>query len=197
MKIFQSKFFVILLAVFAVGLVGKNLFWPLIKRSLPAKAITKAAHEPATPVLVAAPSTSKVDALPPALTSAESKTDSASSPAIAMNVQEAAADAAEWNYPKRDPFRVLGARSDGKSAPDLLTLKGVLRQTRSTLAVLNNQVLSVGDSILGFKVESVEDDRVWVSGPNGREVVDFKHTANPAAPRPRASAPPNLSLAPR
>ena len=41
------------------------------------------------------------------------------------------------------------------------------------LAVLNNQVLGVGDDILRFTVQSIEDDRVWVTGPNGREEVEF------------------------
>jgi hypothetical protein len=114
-----------------------------------------------------------------------------------MNIQEAAANAPRWSQsPKRDPFKMMGARSDGKSARDLLTLGGVLRQSDSTLAVLNNRVLAAGDTILGFRLESVEDQCVWVSGPNGREQVEFKYSVPPPPERRRRQeSSPDLSLA--
>jgi hypothetical protein len=44
----------------------------------------------------------------------------------------------------------------------LLKLSGIWRQANSTLAVLNNRVIHEGENILGFTVQTVEGDRVWV-----------------------------------
>jgi hypothetical protein len=57
---------------------------------------------------------------------------------------------------------------------ELLTLSAIWRQTGSTLAVINKRVFNQGDTILRFTIQSIEVDRVWVDGPNGREAVDFK-----------------------
>lgn len=200
MKFLKNKGIVLILALFAVGLVFKNLVWPSLRRHSPAPARAAANAPSASPLVAAA--TAKASPAPAAgpvkaagISVVGTMNDRLPQSPMDLNAMQSSAPA--WaETPRRDPFHIRGGIKDGKSARELLTLMGVLRQTRSTLAVVNNQVLSVGDSILGFKVESVEDDRVWVSGPNGREVVDFKYTASPAMPKPRASAPPNLSLAP-
>jgi hypothetical protein len=181
-KILQNKFFVILLAVFAFGLLGRNLFWPIIKRQFPAR--TAAAAPATAPVAsptaqIGAPAKSNLATATAPLKQTKPELREDSTPA--MNVLEAAASAPRWSqHPRRDPFKMAGGRSDGKAARDLLTLSGVLRQTQSTLAVLNNQVLGAGDIILGFKIETVEDRCVWVTGPNGREQVEFKYSLPPA-----------------
>jgi len=182
-KILQNKIFVILLAVFAFGLVGRNLFWPLIKRYFPARTSAAAPASPA-PAAPAAPAsnTKSLPANPSPTTPSQTEPKPAVQENLApsMNLTEVSVNAPQWTHsPRRDPFKVAGGRSDGKAARDLLTLSGVLRQTQSTLAVLNNQVLAAGDTILGFKLESVEDRCVWVTGPNGREQVEFKYSLPP------------------
>jgi hypothetical protein len=100
-----------------------------------------------------------------------------------MNAQELKNLAVAWNSsPLRDPFKRRSAFSE-KSAREQLTLTGILRQTDSELAVINNQIIAVGETILGFKIESVEADRVWVSGPNDREVIEFKISASDVPPK--------------
>ena len=114
-----------------------------------------------------------------------------------MDVHAMQSSAPAWaETPRRDPFHVRGGIKDGKSARELLILTGTLRQTRSTLAVVNNQVLSAGDTILGFKIESVSDNEVWVSGPNGRESIEFKYSVTlPPKNPPNALPQANLSVA--
>jgi hypothetical protein len=177
-KILQNKVFVILLAVFAFALVGRNVFLPIIKRKYPAR--TAASAPAARPVAAAVPTQNNKPAAA-AVSTRESKEETHEVPVQPMNVAEASSFASQWaQNPKRDPFKVAGSRSDGKAARDLLTLGGVLRQTDSILAVLNNQVLAAGDTILGFRIETVEDQCVWVTGPNGREQVEFKYSLPPA-----------------
>lgn len=179
MKFLQNKFFVIVLAVFAFGLVGRNLFLPIIKRYFPTRAAAVAPSTPPPapaekPHNASAESAAKAVARTPAQ---DGTTDSSVQP---MNVLEASSNAPLWTQSaKRDPFKMTGNRSDGKSARDLLTLSGVLRQTESTLVVINNRVMATGDTILGFMVETVEDQCIWVTGPNGREQVEFKYSLPP------------------
>jgi hypothetical protein len=108
----------------------------------------------------------------------------------AMNARELKNLAVAWNSsPLRDPFKKRGVFSD-KSAREQLALTGILRQTGSELAVINNRILAIGDSILDFKIESVEADHVWVSGPNGKEMLEFKVSVpQPKAPEALASDP--------
>ncbi len=65
------------------------------------------------------------------------------------------------------------ANALGPFAKDALKLQGVWRQTASTLAVINNKVLAEGDTIQQFRVETIQQDVVWVVGPNGREKLEF------------------------
>ena len=67
-----------------------------------------------------------------------------------------------------------------------LTLRGIWHQTGSSLAVINDHVLGKGDGILAFKIESIETDRVWVQGPNGREALEFKVLVEPLPETPTA-----------
>lgn len=197
MKLLQNKFAVILLAVLALGLLFRNIVWPLMKVRYPARPAAAA-----TPSVAPVAAQRTAASIPTPATATAAKVQSSSEQAAdapvptvpSMNVAEASAHSGQWLLsPKRDPFKLSGGPSDGKAARDLLTLRGVLRQTQSTLVVLNNQVLSVGDSILGFKIESIEDQRVWVNGPNGREQVEFQYSL-PAVPQLRAGDNKKLSL---
>jgi hypothetical protein len=182
-KILQNKYFVILLAVFAFGLLGRNLLWPIVKRRFPARAAAAApaSTPPAASAKQASSAPAKSNSAAATASLKQTKPEVRDDSTPAMNILEAAASAPRWSqHPRRDPFKMAGGRSDGKAARDLLTLSGVLRQTQSTLAVLNNQVLTAGDIILGFKIETVEDRCVWVTGPNGREQVEFKYSLPPA-----------------
>ena len=78
-----------------------------------------------------------------------------------------------WMRPgRRDPF---GSQFDSqRQAANVLALKGIWRQTGSNLAVINGSVVAQGERILDFTVDRIEPDRVWVTGPNGREELSFK-----------------------
>ncbi len=88
------------------------------------------------------------------------------------------ANAARWGQaPRRDPFR---SRFDAQTqAARFLSLKAIWRQTEGALAVINDRVVAEGDRVLDFSVEKIESDRVWVSGPNGREDLVFKLSGPP------------------
>ena len=91
--------------------------------------------------------------------------------------------------PGRDPFQdqSLAAKQAKPYPParEVLTFNSFWWQSGSTLAVINNRVIAVGDYILAFKVESIDHDRVWVEGPNGREAVEFgASNASPQAGPP-------------
>ena len=60
---------------------------------------------------------------------------------------------------------------------DLLKLSGISHQSGSSLAVVNGRVVSEGDRILDFKIETIGVERVWVNGPNGREQIIFDYGA--------------------
>jgi hypothetical protein len=103
---------------------------------------------------------------------------------------------AEWvAVPKRDPFQGrIRPRDDRGAYPpaaELLTLTGIWRQTGSSLAVINGQILSEGSDILDFKVAAIETDRVWVQGPNGREALSFLPPGAGTNRPPAAAQPPS------
>ena len=206
MKFLRNRGFVILLAVFAVALVGKNLLWPVVRRSLGSRTAAKA-----DPVAAPAPQTppSKTGSQPPPPNTpsqlpAQPRAHSIpvttqGVPTAPMDLHSMAASSPGWiASPHRDPFYIRAGIKDGRSARELLTLTGTLQQTASTLAVLNNRVLAAGDSILGFKLEAIENDRVWVTGTNGRESVEFKYIVESVpkepAQEPLQLAPPTSSL---
>jgi hypothetical protein len=200
-KFLRSQGIVIVLAAVAVILVGKNLLWPMMapmfaRRSSPPPATAApAAVSPANAAKAPAPHSSAAmqavqkvmqKVLPASSQNLAARLMPSLTPEMPMNVQELSKNSRAWtSSPQRDPFRMRGG-INGKSAREQLILTGILRQTASDLAVLNNRVLAAGDSILEFRVESVEPDRVWVSGPNGREVLEFKYFVQglqPAVPR--------------
>jgi hypothetical protein len=189
MKLLRSPIVVGLLAVVAVVLVLNSVMGnnSPVKRmfSRPAATSAKPAPKPAAKSVAAKPSKT--------VKSAAAKSAEAASPATASAIAtvagKAAGDlrpvdaatvrvsAAQWvETPRRDPFqgRVDKKERTGPSASQVLTLKAIWRQTDSTLAVINTRVMSEGEAIQGYTLDTIEVDRVWVEGPNGREPLEFK-----------------------
>jgi hypothetical protein len=190
LKILQNPIAVGVLALVAVVLLVQQIFWPMIQHShwmqpepaaaSPAAAAPKPAPRPepgnSTHALAVA-----VNVMP------EFQIDGGPAGASAARAAES---------PRRDPFqgRMLptSQAKPNESARELLTFSGFWQQSGTTLAVINNQVVAVGDSVMGFKVESIEHDLVWVDGPNGHEAVGFGGAHQPfeaVAPQPVAVAP--------
>lgn len=169
MKLFQNPIVVAVLACLALGLVVKNVIWPIVKPTGRSKSVAKAAPPAAaTQPAAGAPKTRAIK------TTAKSDEQPLPVPTADIARAEVASASARWTTsPRRDPFQLANDRS-GRTARDLLTLSAIWRQTASTLAVINNRVLAEGESILEFRVETIDDDRVWVQGPAGREWIEFK-----------------------
>lgn len=198
MKFLKSQGIVIVLALVAVILVGKNLVWPFLKPKFASRPAAKMAGPVSVPSPVpAAPPQSAPQPSPAPVSATFSKlvdavksvqATSQASKFERMNAQGLKAQSLAWvASPQRDPFKRRGLVSE-KSAKEQLTLTGILRQTDSDLAVINNQVIATGEMILGFKIETVESDRVWVSGPNGREEIGFKFFVEPTKPQEEQAA---------
>jgi hypothetical protein len=186
MKLMRSPIAVGVLVVIALLLVGNSLknsrsvqnMWnrTFTKQSAPKPA--PAPKPTAKPAAAAKPTTARsASARQSTTTSPVPQAADADSPTIVpVDVAVVRADAARWTEsPRRDPFWRRPSATDrkGKSAKDLLSLKAIWRQTDSTLAVINNRVVSEGEDILGFNIATIEIDRVWVEGPDGREVIEF------------------------
>jgi len=160
---------VIVLVLLAVALIASQVAWPMIQRSHWMRHEPAGAN-PAVPVATPAPQAVAGNSnLAPAM------------PETGIDVSAARASAARLTAsPQRDPFQseVLSTNQAKPYPPasEVLSFTSFWRQTGSTLAVINNQVVAAGDSILAFKVESIDHDRVWVTGPNGREAVEFGRT---------------------
>ncbi len=93
---------------------------------------------------------------------------------------------AEWTESsRRDLFRLVPAAAPGKPAISPVSrwkLKSIWQQTGSRLAVINNAIHSEGDVIEGYRLESIENDRVWFKGWTGRECLVFTNLSTvPAA----------------
>jgi hypothetical protein len=95
--------------------------------------------------------------------------------------------------PKRDPFQFVPlpdsyrfvALSNAptlsqpvKTAQEMLALNAVWMQTGSQLAVINGAIVGEGSSILDYKIDKIEQDKVWVTGPIGPEKVEFSRGTN-------------------
>ena len=182
MKLLQNPIAVTLLAVAAAALIFKQIAWPMLQRSHWMQHTPVAAA--ATPAVV----TSTTAPLPAQPAKSTGNPVAAVEPEPEAAIDESAAETTAARVamsPRRDPFQSLLVPTNlakaRPSARQRLALSGVWMQTGSSLAVINNQVTGVGDSILEFTVESIESNRVWVEGPNGREAVEFRMTS-PSAP---------------
>ncbi|MGL5360970.1 MAG: MSHA biogenesis protein MshK [Shewanella sp.] len=76
----------------------------------------------------------------------------------------------------RDPTLPSKAHTQGQQAPQaqgqLLVLNSIVSSANSAYAVINNQILSVGDSIQGVKVVRITAGTVWLS--DGRKLRLFQ-----------------------
>lgn len=98
--------------------------------------------------------------------------------------------------PQRDPFQTFvppPPKVEGPRAVDVLALRGIWRQSGAQFAVVNNQVLTEGDSIQSFRIEKIEASTVWVRGTNGAERLDFQVGAPPPPP-PQPNQPPGRRI---
>lgn len=181
MKFLKSQGIVLVLAAVAILLVGKNLVWPFLKPKFAsgpkaAPANPAPASTGAKPTVLQNVAQNLAGRVSEVLKTAQGQMPAAqATPPEKIDAQALQAQLAHWvASPLRDPFKMRGGVSD-KSAREQLMLTGILRQTDSELAVINGLILSAGEMILGFQVEMVEPDRVWVKGPNGRESLEFKY----------------------
>lgn len=176
MKLLRNPLTVAALAVLALGVVVWNLARPLWTRYQTRAKAAPAAARKATRVTPAIPQV-RPDA--PAATSL-----------TPINLEVIQARLVEWiDSPLRDPFEAYlgGLRgTPGPRAADLLALKAVWRQTGQRLAVINDAVVGEGDQVLGFRIDRIEGDVVWVHGTNGTERLQFPDPAGygPGSPNP-------------
>jgi hypothetical protein len=188
MSLLRNPIVVGLLAVVAAALVFQRVVWPLMKHT--------GSQRQTPPAAVAALSVLPSPTPAPA-TQIKTVEESAAGMMTGMGMDLATLerDSARWTETGRDPFqsRLTAATNQAKAYPpamQLLRLKGIWRQSGSSLAVVNDQVIAEGDAILAFTVQSIEDTRIWVTGPNGREAVEFRSlSAPPETGTPGQSAP--------
>ncbi|MGA1015427.1 MAG: hypothetical protein ACO3VS_09810 [Limisphaerales bacterium] len=110
------------------------------------------------------------------------------------NKQEIKANALQWlTQTQRDPFQepILSSRMGG--ADKHLFVNAIWRQTDKSLALINQQLLTTGDEILGYTILRMENQRVWVKGPQGVEVITLGAPPQIPAPTPSSIAPSPLA----
>lgn len=177
MKILRNPYVVGVLALVAVVMVSWRAIVPLWKRFMPTRQPQQIfVPAPAPSPTPAAITESKPVVKPPADAPKVVPDASIDSQQVQMNL-------ARWiESPRRDPFQ-LTARAYGTNQParELLTLKATWLQTDGSLAVINSKIVGEGDTILGFRIESIAGDFVWVQGPAGREQLEFAPVIIPAS----------------
>jgi hypothetical protein len=188
MKLLQNPIVVGLLVVVALALVFRSSFAPLRERFRARKTQTVPVSPP--PFVVENP---------PVTTNTSLATNPPQREVVAWKRVEVQPEFTKM--PRRDPFqyiplpdsyRIVAATNvpslaaPVKTAQEMLALKAIWLQTGSQLAVINGKIVGEGSSISDYKVEKIEQDRVWVSGPIGQEKVEF------ASFRGTNAAPPNL-----
>jgi hypothetical protein len=182
MKILRNPYIVGVLVLVAIITVSWNLLRPLWRRILPARQPQRVSFTPPLPS--------------PAPVIAETKPAVKPSPDTPRVVPDASIDSqdVQMNLPlwmgstRRDPFQ-LTARASGTNQParELLALQATWRQTDRSLAVVNGRIVAEGDTILGFRIESIDGDFIWVQGPAGREQVEFVPVMIPANTHPNGT----------
>lgn len=159
MKALTGRLLVGFLAVVAVGLLFNNLVLPFWRKYSALKARTTSGPAPAPIGASNPPVFEAVFDLAIAQTNVERWTKS----------------------PGRDPFLApkFGSKDarTQRTAMEVLTLKAILHQRGSSLAVIDAQVLTEGEMIRDYKVFRIGAERVWVDGPLGREEMVFDYAA--------------------
>lgn len=82
----------------------------------------------------------------------------------------------------RDPFRParvllpVAAIAEDSNTQNRLKLSAIWIQNSGRWAILNDQLVEEGESVLEYQIEAIRPDRVIVVGPGGRESVPFRST---------------------
>jgi hypothetical protein len=93
----------------------------------------------------------------------------------------------EWlDAPPRDPFLLIGQPRVEHAGPTESPVKkwklqAIWRQTGGRVAAINKGVYKEGDFIEGYKIEKIENDRVWLLGNGQRETLGFESSGSHAA----------------
>jgi hypothetical protein len=94
---------------------------------------------------------------------------------------------------RRNPFARPGRGGNGPAGGPVgpaLELEAIWGQAEGRLALINGEIFAEGESVRGFTVTSIREDRVVVRGPNGSEEVRWKPEASGRdRPAPRPSPP--------
>ena len=179
MSLFRNPLLVGTLVLVALGLILSNLIWPRAQGQRWRGAPSPLAETP-RPAPESLPKASHAE---PALAGVTP----AAKPSPLLDWVANEASRARWMHsPRRDPFR--SATGSGKRATAALTLQGIWRQPGGNFAVIDGHLVGEGDPIADLRVDKIEADRVWVTGPNGREELGFK----PPTKRPPSTAEPEL-----
>jgi hypothetical protein len=85
------------------------------------------------------------------------------------------------------PVRAAGPAPAGeRPAPPPLELKGIVSFPGGFLAIVNNQIVKVGDTVSGYRVERITDNSVTVREPGGGpRTIDLPDLASTATAAPR------------
>ncbi len=63
-----------------------------------------------------------------------------------------------------------------------LDLKGIVNFPDGHLAIVNNQIVKVGDTVSGLRVERITENSVTVREPSGPRTVSLPELGAPPAP---------------
>lgn len=161
MKVSKSLVLVGLLVVIALVVVFRSVLWPIL-------------HQPSQPKpgKVAAPAAPK----PTIVTNKSASVSTVDSLALKTNL-------VRWmESPRRDPFLMqkIDTNQPGnyRRAMEVLTLKAILHQSGSTLAVIDTQVVKENDMIRGYRILAIGAEHVWVEGPIGLEELVFDYATS-------------------
>lgn len=179
-KLFDNPYFVGLLVAVALFVVFRN---PIISL------IDKLRHAP-----IALATTNNVIAM-----ASQSQIPTQKSEPVILPDAKIDADNIQWILkPSRNPFQRINPPDDGDSSTNItvietspdqpMVLTAVLFEKDKKYAVINNVVVSEGETIAGYKVESIEHDYVILSGFGTKRRLNFgdSGTHQPAQSQPQS-----------
>ena len=163
MKILRNPWVVSVLSLLAVVVVSYQMFPSRWQSGISPKA------PPQNPATVQSePST--------APSNQASSPKGSNQPDAAIDPHYAESHLAGWTEsPGRDPFLLvtLNAGTGAGTPVSRWKLQAIWSQTGRRVAVINRHVYSEGDEIDGYKIERIDTDRVWLDGPDGKEILAF------------------------
>lgn len=170
-KLLDNPYFVGLLVLIAIVVIFRNPIMSFLKNY--------GKSEPVPAAAIVTNAIAKVQQIVPKL----------SEPQILPDAK-IEVDNIQWILrPVRNPFeRVKGTDLATKTnliatSPDkqgeILRLTAIWKQTDKSLAVINNKVVTEGESILGYKVAQIEQDYVVLTNELGKIRLDFGEPQSP------------------